>query len=248
MKQCCKGFKLRMLWILRPRVSDLSDYEQKIFSQHGEDGILKIILHHVGATNRFCVEFGVEDGRECNTRYLIEREGWHCLHMDGQARPQTYSRIEREFVTAENVCALFGKYDVPEEFDVLSLDIDYNTYWVWHALEGYRPRIVVVEYNASLGPTESKAVEYDPLGVWDGTDYYGASLAAYAKLGKGKGYTLIGCESQGVNAFFVRDDVLGNRFSVPNDVREIYRPPQYGVVIGGEYRGHPASHRPFVDV
>lgn len=83
----------------------------------------------------------------------------------------------------------------------------YNTYWVWRAIEGYRPRVVVIEYNATIPPTESKAVKYDPNRVWNGTNYFGASLLALVNLGKSKGYYFIGHDSTEVNAFFVRDDL-----------------------------------------
>ena len=35
----------------------------------------------------------------------------------------------------------------------------------------------------------------------------GASLPAFVKLGKKKGYRLVGCQGYGFNAFFVRNDV-----------------------------------------
>lgn len=39
--------------------------------------------------------------------------------------------------------------------------------------------------------------------------YFGASLAALEMLGKEKGYSLIGSNSIGSNAFFIRNDLLG---------------------------------------
>ena len=87
----------------------------------------------------------------------------------------------------------------------MSLDIDYNTYWVWKAISGYHPRVIVIEYNSSIPPTESKTVKYIPNVIWDGkTNYFGASLLALDSLGKSKGYTLVGCDSKGINAFFIR--------------------------------------------
>jgi len=38
-------------------------------------------------------------------------------------------------------------------------------------------------------------------------NYYGASLSAFVKLGKQKGYRLVGCERYGFNAFFVREGI-----------------------------------------
>jgi hypothetical protein len=225
------------------KLDKLNRYEAKHCSQNGEDGIIAAILRRVGTTNKFCVEFGVGEGRECNTACLV-RKGWSFLWMDaleGATEP-----IKGEYITAENINQLFRKYDVPMAFDLLSIDIDYNTYWVWRAIEGFSPRIAVIEYNASFLPTESVAVAYDPHGVWDGTNYFGASLLALTKLAAEKGYTLIACDNRGVNAFFVRND-LKDSF-VLRGIDEIYRRPGYGKVVNRKHTGYPPSNKQFVPV
>jgi hypothetical protein len=156
---------LRVVWpfMKRGTLADLTIFEQRAYSQNGEDGILKVIFMKIGTTNRFCVEFGVGDCKECNTRYLTEKEGWRALQMDTNERaPQS---VKREFITPENINELFLKYDVSKEFDLLSIDVDYNTYWVWKTIEGFSPRVVVVEYNALFPPDEKKVVRYDRL-LW----------------------------------------------------------------------------------
>jgi hypothetical protein len=229
---------LRRWWRLSMRrrpLDDLRPYEQRVFSQQGEDGVLAALFQVIGTTTRFYVEFGVEDGSQRNTRYLAERRGWRGLLVDGAFENPTIN-LRRDFVTAENINQIFAKYDVPEEFDLLSIDIDGNDYWVWRRLSGaYRPRVVMVEYNASVGPHERRTIAYDPAFVWSGTDYFGASLAALEQLGASKGYRLLGCESTGVNAFFVRSDLLGERL-VPKTAREAYQPPLYGRAEGGHPR------------
>jgi len=243
------NLKFTFFWpfIRNKKIKNINLFEQKIYSQNGEDGIIKIIFYKIVTTNKFCVEFGVGDGHGCNTRYLIEKEGWGYLHMDSGDYTKPYTHIKKEFITAENINSLFRKYNVPKEFDLLSIDIDYNTYWVWRAIKGYRPRVVVIEYNASISPTESKTVKYDPDRMWDGTNYFGASLLTLAKLGKSKGYTLIGCDSVGINAFFVRNDLIKNNFEIKT-IKEIYRPPKYGKKINGRYVGHPPSSKSMVSV
>ena len=42
--------------------------------------------------------------------------------------------------------------------------------------------------------------------------YNGASLAAFVRLGKEKGYRLVGVERYGFNAFFLRNDVAQEIF------------------------------------
>jgi hypothetical protein len=208
-------------------IDNINLFDRKVFSQNGEDGIIEMIFRKIGTTDKFCVEFGVNDGHECNTRYLIEKKGWNYLHMDGGSYKKTYTDIKKEFITAENINKLFKKYKVPKEFDLLSIDIDFNDYWVWKALKGYKPRVIIMEYNASIPPNESKTVPYSANRVWDGTMYYGASILALEKLGKIKGYSLIGCDKKGINAFFVRNDLIDGCFA-KKTAEESYKPPKWG--------------------
>ena len=129
-------------------------------------------------------------------------------------------------ITAENINEVFAEHKVPEEFDLLSIDIDYNDYWVWKALTGYRPRVVIIEYNAHLAVNESKVVEYQADVEADGSDYFGASLLAMVKLGKTKGYTLVGCDRTGSNAFFVVDELIKDNFKV-GGVEDLYQKCNY---------------------
>jgi hypothetical protein len=233
-----KSLEFYLNWHLmrQHEIRNINFFEKKVFSQHGEDGIIQVILDKVGVTNKYCVEFGVGDGSESCTRYLVERQGWSFLWMDGS--DSCSQHVKREFITAENICALFEKYKVPREFDVLSIDIDYNTYWVWKAIRGYFPRLVVVEYNGFIPVDQSKAVPYVPNAIWDGSTYFGASLLAMSKLGESKGYTLVGCYTSGTNAFFVRNDLVANNF-LKRKVSELYKP-----AIGG----HRKSRKAFIDV
>ena len=153
-------------------------------------------------------------------------------------------RTARAEVTSATVEALFAGHGVPEEFDLLSIDIDGNDYWVWNAIQRYRPRVVVIEYNASYPPPRKWVMAENPAHAWDGTNYFGASLASLAELGRRKGYTLVGTESRGVNAFFVRDDQLRPGLFPDAPADELYSPPAYGPGGGG----HPPGSGPFAEV
>ena len=243
---------LRIHTGLKRPIRDLSAFQRRIafierreFSQNGEDGIIHAIFAMIGLTNRFGVEFGVEDGMESNMRYLLTRKGWTGLQMDGHDNPPE-TGVKKEFITAENIEELFAKYGVPAEFDLLSIDIDGNDYWIWKAITRYSPRVVIVEYNAHIPPGESKTIPYQPDFQWDKTDYYGASLAALNKLGEEKGYTLVCTDPHGVNAFFVRTDLVPGKFAPP-PWPGTYRPPSFKGKLG---KGHPPDtlKRPWVTV
>jgi hypothetical protein len=223
-----RGMRITVDLKIRKRpIVDITRYERRFSSQNGEDGILEAIFTVIGTTRKYFVEFGAASGRECNTARLAQRYGWTGLLMDAATPPPDAPvPIRREFITAENINALFEKYNVPPAFDLLSIDIDGNDYWVWKSITAYRPRVVVIEYNASVPPTESRVMPYDSNFRWSGTDYFGASLLSLATLGSAKGYTLVGCDSSGTNAFFVDAAEAQGRF-VPQCVGDLYRAPNY---------------------
>ena len=218
--------ELRILWDLRLRqrpIEDVTRYERRIDSQNGEDGILEAIFAKIGTTNKYFVEFGSGNASECNTVYLSRWSRWSGLWMDA-TNIDAQGRVKQERVTADNIQGLFAKYRVPKAFDLLCIDIDGNDYWVWKAITDYDPRVVVIEYNGTIPPDVSKTIPYDPSFQWDrATDYFGASLLALQKLGHEKGYALVGCDSTGANAFFVKRSLVGHRFLV-RDVQGVYRP------------------------
>ncbi|MCS6951608.1 MAG: hypothetical protein NZM33_02000 [Bryobacteraceae bacterium] len=123
---------------------------------------------------------------------------------------------------------MLDELGVPEEFDFLSIDIDRSDYWVWDAIRRYRPRVVAIEYNASWMASVACVVPYAAYATWDGTNYHGASLKALERLGRRKGYCLVGCNYSGVNSFFVREDLAGGgRFKEPFTAENHFEPPRH---------------------
>lgn len=109
--------------------------------------------------------------------------------------------------------------------------------YVWRAINDsqFAPRVVIIEYNAGIPTNVSAVVDIADAARWTGTNYFGASLRALAELGASKGYSLIYCDRRGVNAFFVRSDILRCQGVVPPSVEAVWRPPAYGL----NSRGHP---------
>lgn len=206
------------------------------FSQNDEDGIVQEIFRRIGVDRSVFVEFGVQDGLQNNSRLLLYR-GWRGLWIEGDS--DAYRRMQRSyraeltsgllqlrnsFVTKENIMDLIESARLGE-IDLLSIDIDGNDYWIWDAIT-LRPRVVIIEYNAKFRPPTAWVMEYNPEHRWDYTDYQGASLQSLSNLARRKGYSLVGCGLAGVNAFFVRDDLVQDRFAEP-DVAALYNPPRY---------------------
>jgi hypothetical protein len=197
----------------------LAGFELKVFSQNGEDGVLAEMFHRIGTDSRMFVEFGIGPGREGNAVLLADVYNWRGVFLEGSESrfvelEYKYHGIERvvtghEMVTAENIEELLTDARVPQSFDLLSIDIDGNDYWVWQAITRYRPRVVVCEFNGALDPAVSLTQPYNPSSGWDKTEYYGASLRALTDLGAHKGYTLVHTDLTGTNAFFVVDEHAG---------------------------------------
>ena len=217
----------------------LNRHEFSVYSQGGEDGIVQEIFRRIGVTNRYFVEFGVGDGLENNTAYLLFK-GWSGTWIEGSSNftqliqrrfrnlmEQKRLTVAQAFITAENIETIFARCAVPPEFDLLSVDIDGNDYWVWRAILNYRPRAVVIEYNAAFPPPVNCVMRYNPQHQWQGTMNFNSSLSALEQLGASKGYRLVGCGFSGVNAFFVRDDCAGDHFAAPFTAANHYEPPRY---------------------
>lgn len=211
---------------IKNQIEMLRRFEFKIYSQSGEDGILMGIFSRIGVTNKRFIEIGIGNGDECNTANLSLNHGWSGLLIDGdhkqvEAARQFYGhlngvRVEQCFVTVDNINELFIKNRMTGEIDMFSLDIDGNDYWVLERINVIKPRVVMLEYNPSLGPERSISIPYYPefyrMDYHKSGWYHGASLTALTSLMKSKGYILVGCDSNGYNAFFIREDVAEGVF------------------------------------
>ena len=203
---------------------NINKFGIKIYSQNDEDGIILYILKHIGVKTKKFVEVGVENGIECNTTNLLKNFDWSGVQIEGNKKLYNDAKIQLKkvlekkiknlkllniFVTKKNINQILKKYS-GKEIDLLSIDIDGNDFWIWKAINCVKPRLVVIEYNSFFGPNISATIKYNSKFSWDhynNKPYYGASLKALEKLGKQKKYSLVGVDKNGVNAFFVRNDL-----------------------------------------
>jgi len=221
------------------RASDkkrLCDQLYSINSQSNEDGIINEIFKRIGFTNKKFIEVGVGDGLQNNTAFLLST-GWSGIWVDANdsflKNPKIKNYIKNSklktkcaFVNKENIVNLLDELQAPSEIDLLSLDIDQNTYYIWESLASVKARVVVVEYNAFVPPNINWKVKYDKNLVWDGSKNFGASLKAYELLGLKMGYNLVGCDFGGNNAFFIQSHLTGDRFCEPFTAENHFEPPR----------------------
>ncbi|HWF53243.1 MAG TPA: hypothetical protein VG223_01385 [Solirubrobacteraceae bacterium] len=186
-------------------------YEANVTSDSGEDGVIAHALQVIGARDGWCCEFGAWDGRHAsNTWSLIAEHGYRAVLLERDA--ERFAALRRTHAGRDGVIALqrtvgfdgpdrlgaiLATTPIPADFDLLSIDIDGNDYHVWDALDGYYPKVVVVEYNPTI-PNEIDFVQARDLHVSQGS-----SLSALARLGVAKGYRLI--HATVVNAIFVNE-------------------------------------------
>lgn len=220
----------------------LRNAEFKVYSKLGEDGMILHIFSKIGVTNRRFVEFGIQDGQECNTANLSLNFGWQGILVDAKkefvesAKSYYRHKLGKDcrvkpvhcFVTAENINKLLLDNGVEGEIDLLSIDIDGNDYWVWRAIQVIHPRLVIMEYNASFG-LKPITIKYNQGFYYRKTFrenplYFGASLTALKKLANSKGYILVGCDSNGHDAFFVRKDVVAESKFIELPPEEAFYP------------------------
>lgn len=257
-------------WQLESRKSirSLADVEFRIYSQWGEDGILEWLIQNLPIESTCFVEFGVENYREANTRFLLQNRNWNGLIFDANPSHIEAVRAEQlhwrhditaatEFITVENINRLLAKYGFDRDLGILSIDIDGNDYWVLDQISVAKASILVCEYNSILGDLWPITVPYRPdfqrFGAHSSGLYFGASISALKALAHRKGYEFIGTNSNGINAFFVRRDLLGaieplldERRAYPSRVRDSRNAAGDLSFVGGVERANLIKHLPFI--
>jgi len=221
----------------RDSIQTINDAEFRIYSQWGEDGIICYLIESIPIKNKFFVEFGVENYEESNTRFLLTYYNWRGLIIDSNERyikqiksSEIYWRYDLKainaFITKDNINDILKKNMTFDDIGLLSIDIDGMDYWVWEKIDVIKPRILICEYNALFGYKKAIVVPYcndfNRFKAHYSGLYFGASLKALVTLSKKKGYIFVGCNKNGNDAFFIRNDIKGNLKEV--SIEEGYKP------------------------
>ena len=207
---------------------ETSEVGWRKYSQTDEDGILHFIFSVIGTTDKICLDIAFANPVGANTTNLILNNAWNGILICGDKSEAEFATeyfsnrvetklhlpyIDNKWVTKDNINEIVkeglenASFTKDTEVDFLSLDIDGIDYWIWESLK-VNPRVVVVEYQDILGE-KLLTVPYSPdFNRFDThKDFFGASLPAFVKLAKSKGYRLVACNKFQYNAFFVRNDI-----------------------------------------
>jgi hypothetical protein len=199
----------------------LLEHKKNITSQFGEDGIIEKIFELIPGEKRWGVEFGAWNGiKSSNTRNLI-MNGWHGIMIE--ALRTRFKELKNNYYYNDNVICLNKFIDfegknsldnilsstiIPINFDLLSIDIDGNDYYIWESLKKYKPKVVIIEHNPSI-PNDIEFIQEKNININQGN-----SLLSLTNLAKSKKYELI-CITKG-NAIFVKQEYY-TLFNIENN-------------------------------
>lgn len=225
--------------VMHKIVSPLLQYKSNVTSQYGEDGIIAHIVSVIRPDNHYCIEFGAWDGKHYSNCYnLLANEGWSGLMIE--ADPGKYGDLRKTYAGNERVATLncmvdfegpntldniLTDEDAPKAPGVLSIDIDGNDFHIFESLSGYKPELILIEFNPTI-PNDVLFVQERSFDV-----NHGCSLLALTALAGTKGYEL--AVSTETNAFFVRSDKFPLLGITNNSVFALNRPLQDGRIFQG---------------
>ncbi|SOD40044.1 hypothetical protein [Nitrosovibrio sp. Nv4] len=231
----------------------LMPFGGKIYSQNDEDGIIREIFRRIGTTNKTFVEFGIGNGLENNTLALLF-DDWQGLWIDASSTAIANIRnhfspiiksgklkVTESFITRSNINDLISSDITQSEIDLLSVDIDGNDYHVLQAISCISPRVIMIEYNAKFAPPVLFCMDYAAEHTWVGDDCFGASLKFLEVNLHKMGYCLVGCNLSGANAFFIRRELVADKFLAPFTAENHFEPARY--YLSGYASGHPPSYQ-----
>jgi hypothetical protein len=191
-------------------VHNIKYNEKKIFSQYGQDGVIDSIFKNLEFANNppYFVDCGGGEEKD-NTRLLWEKMNWNGLIINKKPFKSVQDNVAvcNRYITSENIIPTFVEFNVPNEPDLISIDIDSIDLWIFKKIiQEYNPQCVCVEYNCNypIGraitlPNMQSEIVRDRA--------QGASLKALHLVGLKYGYALIHTVDP-CDCFFLRKDLI----------------------------------------
>lgn len=192
----------------------MKQFKKNVFSQNGEDGVIEEIFHRLNINSGYLVEFGVFDGvhlsNTCNLyrtgnydSLQIEIDYNNYLKLKENISPYPkviaiHRAVSEDSESPNSLDNILKEVKAPYDPDLISIDVDGTDYEIWKSLKNYRPKVIIIETNATFG-TDKFHISSDQ----------GTSPASMVQLGNEKGYKLVACTGPG-NLFFVDENIFIN--------------------------------------
>ncbi len=183
----------------------LSKHKRDIYSQNGEDGILEYIFNTLNIPIGCCCEFGAWNGSHLsNTFNFIKHKEWKGVLIESD--PDKFKELQKTreeldhpgnvAILNKNIHYLPGKGEsldtvlsgtiIPDNFELLSIDVDGPDYHIWKSLKNYQPKIVVIEHSGITNYIIQREGAIHKKDI-DGS----TSFQPMRDLGEDKGYILL---------------------------------------------------------
>jgi hypothetical protein len=177
---------------IKPKSVFLQEFCKNVTTQRGEDGIVEKIFEIIGATNRYCVEFGAWDGKLYSSTWnLLNNHRWGGLLIE--ANEVKFAELEGAYRGNDQVAtlntlveqegeasldAILTRAGAPVDLDFLCIDVDGVDWHIWNSLTEFLPKVISIEFNPTV-PNDIVFVQDDDAAI-----NQGASLLALIELGK----------------------------------------------------------------
>lgn len=210
-------------------------YCKNIYSQNGEDGIIEQLVKELGIDQGTFCEFGASNGiTSSNTYNLIKNYNFSGMAIE--LNHSSYQQCVSNYKNFNQVRVFHGavlyndksndlntwliKGNLPKDFDILSIDIDSDDYYIWENLTEFQPKIVIIEANSYRDPVHEElpgkpSQEYS-IDILQNQHKQriamGASFISIVRLGLEKGYIPVSFTG---NIIFIRKDLIHNLKQFP---------------------------------
>jgi hypothetical protein len=219
--------------------NELLKFGQSIFSQNDEDGIIEEIFNRINFDSKIFIEIGAGNGLENNTLNLL-CNGWRGYWIE--TNPNFIKQINRNlinkieyhklklidcYLSKKNISILNQINLIEKKIDFLSVDIDSHDLEIIKFLN-FKPRVICIEYNSHFGPNlKFETISDEKLKSLITNDNWGNSLKSINEYMIDIGYQIVACNITGINAFFVKNELLNNKFNKFENLKYYYMRPRY---------------------
>lgn len=184
-------------------------YKSNVYSQNGEDGLIQELFKRLKISNGWVCEFGACDGVLNSNTFFLVNKGFNAVYIEpDKTMYEKLEELSKSYNTINPINSLIDLQEntldkvlsetkIPEDFDLLSIDIDSYDYQVWDSLKNYNPKVVLIEID-------SAADVRDPNHIYNPPQYMYTGFKPMLELGLSKGYKFV-CHTG--NMIFVREDL-----------------------------------------